>query len=406
MTVKEQYWLEGTRSTLNSRRLKNWVAPEDAIVVSRLKKAGAIIVGKSNVAKDLLDYQINGDIYPEGKNPYNQAYSPGGSSGGASAALASGMVPLELGGDFGGSIRIPANFCGVYGLKPTENTIPGYGNAPKPNGSRSHVFHMAVAGPMARTPDDLELAWNIIRGPHKRDRTVPPICWNEPSGKQPSEYRIAWTDRWPGYEPGKEILNLIRNFTEQLRQNGFQVEMAAPDESLHERSLAVYKKLSLQLILQDVPVFFKPLMINSLKRGFLKGIGSVQWKLRDSFLDYSELMGQKARITEEWEGFFEDFDLLICPMGYGPAYPRSKTGTPFSLNGTAMPYLNYVWPYTACFNASGHPAMNIPLGMNDLGLPVGVQLVGPYWSEPGMLRFAKLVSGLFSGFVPPVRYQK
>jgi amidase len=132
MTVKDQFWVKGTKSTLNSKRFKDWEAPEDALVVKRLKDAGAIIIGKTNVAKELLDYQISGDIYPDCKNPYNQEYSPGGSSGGASAALASGMVPIELGGDFGGSIRIPSNFCGLYGLKPTENTIPGHGLSPKP----------------------------------------------------------------------------------------------------------------------------------------------------------------------------------------------------------------------------------------------------------------------------------
>ena len=140
MTVKEQFWVKGTKSTLNSNRLKDWEAPEDALVVKRLKDAGAIIIGKTNVAKELLDYQVNGDIYPNCKNPYNQEYSPGGSSGGASAALASGMVPIELGGDMGGSIRIPSNFCGTYGLKPTENTIPGHGLSPKPKNARGYLF--------------------------------------------------------------------------------------------------------------------------------------------------------------------------------------------------------------------------------------------------------------------------
>ena len=113
MTVKEQFWIKGARSTLNFKIFKDWIAPQDAIVVERLRKAGAVILGKTNVARNLLDYQVSGDIYPDGKNPYNVDYSPGGSSGGSAAAVASGMVPIELGGDFGGSIRNPANFCGL-----------------------------------------------------------------------------------------------------------------------------------------------------------------------------------------------------------------------------------------------------------------------------------------------------
>ena len=192
MTVKEQYWVNGTKSTLNFKRLKDWTAKEDAVVVDRLKKAGAVIIGKTNVAKNLLDYQISGDLYPEGKNPYNTEYSPGGSSGGSAAALASGMVPIELGGDFGGSIRVPSNFCGLYGLKPTESTIPGHGNVPVPEGSKSFVFHMAAAGPMARTLDDLELVWNIIHGPHKSDRNTPRIKWEKPEDKKIGDYKLAW----------------------------------------------------------------------------------------------------------------------------------------------------------------------------------------------------------------------
>jgi len=404
MTIKEQFWLKGYKSTLNTNRLKDWVAPEDAIVVDRLKKAGAIILGKTNVAKELLDFQINGDVYPEGKNPYHPEYSPGGSSGGSAVALASGMIPIELGGDFGGSIRIPSNFCGVYGLKPTENTIPGHGHAPKPEGSKGYIFHMAVGGPMARTPEDVELLWNIICGPHISDRTVPRIDWNRGKIKKLSDYKIAWVDGWSGYETSSQTQNVIKDFISLLKNKGCKTENFPPRDDLHERTISLYKKLSFQMIMQDVPWFVKPFMIGDLKRGFLKGIKNVQWKFKDSFLDYSELMGKRAAITKEWEEYLENFDLLICPIGFGPAYPRCKIGTPIKYDGSTITYLNYVWPYNACFNASGHPGMNIPLGIGKDRLPVGVQVVGPYWCEPDLLNFAKLVSKFTKGFVKPEGY--
>jgi len=116
------------KTTVNFKMFRDWTAPEDAVVVDRLKKAGAVIMGKTNVPKNLTDYQVSGDIYPECKNPYHPEHSSGGSSGGSSAALVSGMTPIELGGDFGGSIRNPSNWCGLYGMKPTENTVPKHGS--------------------------------------------------------------------------------------------------------------------------------------------------------------------------------------------------------------------------------------------------------------------------------------
>lgn len=401
MTVKDQFWVKGTKSTLNSNRFKDWEAPEDALVVKRLKDAGAIIIGKTNVPKDLLDYQVSGDIYPDCKNPYNQEYSPGGSSGGSSAALASGMVPIELGGDFGGSIRIPSNFCGTYGLKPTENTIPGHGLSPKPKNARGYLFEMAVPGPMARTIEDLELLWTILQGSDKSDRSIPRIGWNKTEKKLLTDYNVGWVDSWPGYETSQQTQDTIKNFISLLNGNGVETRHSPLQNDLFQRTLELYQKLSFQMILQDVPWFIKPFMISSLKRGFLKGMKNVFWKFTDTFTDYSELKGRRAQIIEEWETLFDNFDFLVCPTGFGPAYKRCKIGTPINYNNKAVTYINYVWPFNACFNGSGHPAMNIPLGLGKEGLPVGIQLVGPYWSEPDMLHFTKLVSEFIKGFVKP-----
>lgn len=408
MTIKEQFWLEGTKSTINSDRYEDWVAPEDAVVVDRLKQAGAVIMGKTNVPKDLLDYQVWGDFYPEGKNPYDTAYSPGGSSGGAAAALASGMVPLELGGDFGGSIRIPAYFCGIYGLKPTEDTIPWHGHIPKADSERGFVFHMAQGGPMARNVDDMEMMWRVILGPHHSDRSTPRIDWKDSSGKALSDYKIAWVDRWPDYTPSDEIRTVIRELIEEVSDNGAETETVPPKEGLHHRSLAVWMRLAHIILAQDVPWYMKPLMKMQLKSSFYYGMEKFTKELKQgfksSFINYSEAMGDRAEIVSEWEQYFEEYDLLICPMSFGPTYERREIGTEITYEGKTMKYLDYNWPYVACFNASGHPCMNIPLGLNDRGLPVGVQVVGPYWSEPDMLQFAGLVAEQTTGFVRPEGY--
>jgi amidase len=401
MTIKEQFWLKNTPSTLNNQRLKDWVAPEDAVVVARLKKAGAIILGKSNLSKDLLDYQIDGDIYPTCVNPYNQAYSPGGSSGGAAVALATGMVPIELGGDLGGSLRIPPNFCGVYGLKTTEKTIPSHGLTPKPKEARGHLHDLAVPGPMARTVEDLELVWNIIKGPDKKERTVPPIEWEKPLHKNLEDYTIAWVNGWPGYETSPSTQRLIKEFMQLIQEKGAKVIQFNPPTDLHQKTIDLHKRISLMMIMQDIPRWVKPLMMRGLKQGFLKGMENIVWKFRDTFLGYSEIMGQRAEIVETWESHFENFDLLICPAGFGPSFPRCKIGSPITYEGKTIKYIDYVYPYHACFNASGHPAMCIPLGLGKEELPVGVQVVGPYWSEPDIIHFAKLIAKDTKGFVPP-----
>lgn len=404
MTIKEQFWLKGTKSTLNSNHLKDWVAEEDALVVNRLKKAGAIILGKTNISKQMLDYQTEGDIYPTCVNPHNPAYTPGGSSGGSATALATGMVPIELGGDLGGSVRIPPNFCGVYGLKTTESTIPTHGLVPIPKGAKGFLNDMAVVGPMARTPEDLELLWNIIKGPDKLSRLIPPIKWKDPKGKTLDDYKIAWVDGWEGYETSEPTQKLIADFVTVIGKQGGKTQPLKPKTGLHQRTLKLHERLSLMMIMQDIPWFVKPLMMRGLKKGFLKGMEDIQWKLKDSFVDYSQIVGQRMQIVNEWESNFEEFDILVCPSGFGPAYKRCKIGTRITYNGTTVEYINYVYPYNACFNASGHPALAIPLGLDKEGLPVGVQVVGPYWSEPDLLHFAKLVSKHTEGFVKHPSY--
>lgn len=405
ITVKEQFWVKGTPSTLNSKLSKGWIAPDDSRSVKRLKHAGAIILGKTNVPLNLLDYQVWGDLYPEGKNPYNPAYTPGGSSGGSAAALAAGLTALELGGDFGGSVRVPAHFCGVYGLKPTENTVPIHGMGPQPANLKGYVSHMAQAGPLARTPEDLELLWRIICGPDPDDRSVPRIAWRDPAGKMLADYRIAWTAGWPGYQAGAQTRAVLQGFVETLAHHGADVANAIPDGDLHRRTLALYVRLFPQLITQGVPGLFRPLIKRQISRTLLKGFGEFRREynqgFRPSFGRYAATLAGRAALIGEWERFFERYDLLVCPASFGPAFRRCPIGTPIVADGATMTYINYAWPYVACFNASGHPALSIPLGLGADGLPIGIQLVGPYWSEPDLLHVAKLIAPLTGGFVPP-----
>lgn len=412
VTIKEQFWIKGKKSNTNFKMLKDFVAPEDAVIVDRIKKSGAIILGQTNVPKNLIDYQVSGDIYPEGKNPYNTEYSPGGSTGGGAAALAAGFTPLELGGDFGGSIRVPSNFCGLYGLKTTEKTVPLHGNIPLPKNADTFLVHMAVSGPLARNINDIELFWKIIVGPHESDRNIPDINWRQPADKSLSDYKIAWTDGWPGYETSSQISGAIKSFADKLKENGCNIEKKIPDETLHKDSLKVYVGIFPYVIAQGTPLLVRAIIKMQLHAGFLKGMKRDSPSLIDEMSNgfklnanhYGKMMLQRSLITQRWEMFFNNYAFLICPVAFGPSYKRCKTGSKLNYDNKELIYANYAWPYNACFNVSGNPSITIPLGLGKEGLPIGVQIVSKYWNEPELIHFAKKVSKLTQGFIRPQGY--
>lgn len=395
MTVKEQFWIKGTKSTLNSAMYRNWVASEDAELVRRLRRAGAVILGKSNVAKNLMDSQILGDLYPEGKNPYDPAYTPGGSSGGAAAALAAGFSALELGGDLAGSIRLPAAYCGVYGLKPTENTLPSHGGASMPL-----PLHMASAGPMARGPEDIDILWKALRGPFPGDRRVAPVEWKA-APKRAEDFRVAWTDGWAGYPASAETAREIEAFVGRLAATGVKAAKASPAGDLHRRTLALYFKLLPMSLFYDSPWIVRKIAGAGLAKGnpFARELGA---GFRFGIKNYSAILKERDGIVAEWEGFLGGYDLLICPAGYSNACKRHPSKAPVDYGGKSISDFEDIFPFLAVFNASGNPAMAIPMATGANGLPLGAQIVGSYWSEPTLIEFAKLASSI-AGFKRPAR---
>lgn len=406
ITVKEQFWVKGTPSTINSKYLKDFVAPEDGILVTRIKQAGGVILGKTNIPANLTDYQVQGDIYPEGTNPYDTERSPGGSTGGGAAALASGMTPLELGGDFGGSIRVPCHFCGVYGLKPTDKTIPRTGMMPMPKGAKGFLVNMAQAGPLARSIDDLKLLWEVIRGPHESDFEIPPIDWRSPSGKELSQYRIGWTDGWGEFTAGSETRQQLTDLIERFTAHGGRAEKTAPD--IHPLAREVFCNLFAYVVGQDMPWIVRKMFAMQTKSGLLKGrpdyVKMIASALRMNAQNYARTLMLRRNLVEIIERFFAHYDVLLCPVSFGPSYRRCKIGTPLDHDGKQEPYIHYCWPYVAPFNASGHPALIMPLGTSKDGLPIGVQIVGPHWSEPELLHFAGKLLPLTKGFKRPDSY--
>src|SRR6266540_3673365 len=406
VTIKEQFLIANTPSTLNSKRMKDFIASEDGVLVRRIKAAGAVILGKTNVPAYLQGYQVKGDIYPEGKNPYRLECSPGGSTGGGAAAVAAGFTTLELGADGGGSLRVPAHFCGVFCLKPTDKTIVRYGGMPWPKEARGFLVNMGQPGPLGRSIDDLDLFWKIIRGPDPSDFEIPPIDWHPPSGRSLEQLRFAWTDGFEEYVAGAETREQLAALAVRVERAGARVENAAP--AIHPRATEVFVQLFAALVGQDMPWLVRKIFPIFAARGLLKGQPRVVWLLRRALRmntkEYAAALGLKRVLAEDIEHFFGNHDVLLSPVSYGPAFKRCKEGSALDFDGVLGPYNDYCWPYVGPFNASGHPALVMPLGTSKNALPIGIQLIGPYWSEPELLHIARQLAPLTKGFVAPRGY--
>src|SRR5436190_3517827 len=229
MTLKDGHSTAGMRTTAGYPPLASYVPTEDGTVAARLKTAGAIIIGKTNVSQQLMDIQSNNPIFGRTDNPWNLERTSGGSSGGACAALATGMTPLEVGSDFGGSIRIPSAFCGVFGLKTTEHRVSMAGHIPSlPGVPRTNRIMWSI-GPLARSVEDLALAHRIIAGPDPRDPDVPPITPPEQPPLKLAGLRVAWARTFPGVPVAGAISGAIEGLASELDGLGARVEEVLPD---------------------------------------------------------------------------------------------------------------------------------------------------------------------------------
>ena len=240
MTLKDGIDVAGLRTTIGTAAFDR-LADEDATVAARLRKAGAIIIGHTNVAPFLADYQSANEIFGRTSNPWDVTRTAGGSSGGAAAAVASGMTPLEIVSDLGGSIRLPAHFCGVYGLKPTERRVPMTGFFRLPPGAPRTVRIMSSLGPLARTLDDLSIALGLISGPDGADTEVAPV----PLGAEPAvrlaDVRIAFAPTVPGATVASAIRTRVAQVAGNASNAGARVEQRLPHCDWDAANRAVWR---------------------------------------------------------------------------------------------------------------------------------------------------------------------
>ncbi|PBB27085.1 MULTISPECIES: amidase [unclassified Mesorhizobium] len=381
-TLKDMHETIGMKTTVGFPPFADYVASHDSPVVARLKAAGGVLMAKTNVATMLSDWQSNNPLFGRTSNPWNLERTAGGSSGGAAAAVAAGMTPFDVGTDMQDSIRLPAAFCGVYGLKPTEHRVSLAGAFPNPGNAARSVRLMSCLGPLARSVDDLSLIHRIIAGSDGRDTDLAPVPAEITPKLSLKTVRIAFAPSLPGFPVASAIGAAAENLARQLQSAGAIVEQAKlPELDLHD-DLAQGGALIGMMMEAAQPE--PPERPTSVSRWF-------------------EALARRDKSILAWDRFLDDWDALLCPVAMTTAFPHCEPGTPIKVDGKDQDY--WMLPaYGAVFNYSGHPALSMPCGKDRDGLPIGLQLVGKRWSEARLLGVAAAIEPLTGGFRRPPAY--
>jgi amidase len=381
VTIKDAIATAGIRSTGGSPQLLEHVPLDDAHVVSAIKKAGAIVFGKTNVPLWSGDLQTFNEMFGTTNNPWDLSRVPGGSSGGAAAAVACGMTSFEIGTDIGGSVRVPSAFCGVYGHKPSFGVVPTLGYLDEPNGGVAES-DVNVFGPIARSADDLALLFGLLAGP-ATDRAVGSRLDLPVSDvSDPRMLRVAtWFDE-PSVPMDAEMISILERTADRLEGAGFQIDRSARPQL----DFTGAWRLGGWLIGAACNISDRE-----------RDVSHNEWMLADR---------ERARLRHRWAEFFENVDVLLCPVTLTPAFPHQQEGTwadrEFVVNGVAVPYLSLeAWP--ALIGAAYLPSTSAPVGHTAAGLPVGVQVVSPYLHDFRSIAMAGLITDLVGGYaVPPL----
>ena len=408
VTVKDSFNIAGLPTTWGFPWMKDFMPAEDALPVTRVKAAGAVILGKTNVPFALGDWQSYNEIYGTTGNPWDLGRTPGGSSGGSSAALAAGYGPLSLGSDIGGSLRAPAHYCGVYAHKPTFGLVPSRGHTPPGVPALPIERDLSVVGPMARSAADLSLLLDVMAGPDPLDAGVA-YRLDLPPARHTAlkDFRVLVLDSHPLMPTGASVRAAVTGLAQGLAKAGASVaydSLLLPDPveaaRLYMRLLRAFLAIGLPPEayeeMRAQAAALKPDDLSLLAESLRGGAGSHRdWLIDD---------GKRARLRRQWAALFGAFDAVICPVMPTPAFSHDHSGSletrQFMIDGTEVPYGDQlVWPGVA--TAPGLPATALPIGQSPEGLPIGVQIVGPWLEDRTPLALAALIEREFGGFTPP-----
>jgi len=395
IAIKDLTATAGIRTTFGSLVFKDNVPQEDAICVRRIKKAGAIILGKTNTPEFGHKGTTDNLLFGTTKNPWNLDMTSGGSSGGSAAAVASGLVPFAEGSDGGGSIRIPSSFCGVYGFKPTYGRIPYDGHPQNMFWSQAPFLHY---GPISRTVEDAALLFSVMTGYHPLDPYSLPDTgedYLQEIRKDVKNLRVAYSPDLGFYQVDKRVHIAVENAVEQLQSLGVQVELVKVDlgsKKAFEEAFEImwYAQIASAYapLLAEYRELFSKAIVYMLETG--QSLNA---------MDYKKTELVRTNLWYRLQRIFDNYDLLVCPTLAVPAFSHQIRG-PKEINGVKVnPFTD--WMLTNVFNMTGHPAASLPVGFTDDKLPVGMQVIGRRLGDSTVLRLSYAFEQAFSGSQRP-----
>lgn len=402
-TIKDVFETAGVRTTSGAPFLKDYVPKQDAVAVARMRAAGMVMLGKTNMPPMAGDMQSYNDLFPTANNPWDLSRTPGGSTGGGAAALAAGLGFLTLGSDIGGSIRIPASFCGVFGHKPTYGVVPIRGHIPPPPGTSVAPPDLGVAGPLARSASDLALALSVLGGPEPPDAIA--YKWGLPPARKKSirEYRIRYVLEHPLCPVDAGVTGQLQAGVEALRKAGARMEEGFPDYI----DVAGQYKTYLHLLWSVVP----PASLGEAGARIMSSIPppedlvmtGVKSAAQGSYAQWAEANERRYASRAQWAKYFGEWDAFLMPACFVAAFPHDHSPDWFtrvlqSSNGKRR-YTDFLF-WSSFATVSGLPATVAPVGLTPDRLPVGIQILGPWLEDATPIFVAGNLESAFGFQVP------
>jgi Asp-tRNA(Asn)/Glu-tRNA(Gln) amidotransferase A subunit family amidase len=392
VSIKSSIEVAGLRCEAGTKLRAGYVAQQDAPLVSRLRHAGAIILGTTNCAELLMAWETDNLLYGRTNNPWALSRTPGGSSGGEAAAIASGCSAGGVGSDGGGSIRVPAHFSGICGLKPTPGRVPATGHFPKSVGPSGLI---GVVGPMARTVSDLKVLFETMQGADEGDPSAAPVGVRWPGKNGLKRVGIGYFEDDDRTPVTPETRAAVRAAANALRRAGFQVECFRPEglelaRQLWWKFFGIAGGMLLGSLIGGHESDLSPIL-----KEFVSWVAAERphtgESLLDAWIQRDELRGRVLAQMRE-------YPVLLCPVASIPAFKHGERS--WKIDGQTVQYLD-AWSYTEWFNLLGVPAAVVPVGRSSEGLPIGVQIITRPWEEELALAIAAAIEEECGGWQKP-----